>query len=237
MITLCYPYYNQPEMLSVHYDLWSRYPYDFQVVICDDGSQVSPAKDVPVPSSLKGRIKIFKIKKDRPWNWHAARNICAYEADKGWLILTDLDHIVSGQAIAQAEGLDSKKAYNFTRYEYSTMKPTLHPITGKPKPHPNTWCMSKKTYWKIGGYDERWSGVYGGDGSYATRARRIAGLTILSEPIYRVPRTSIGDASGEGARRKAERPKNWRVKFQSKLEASGGLDAIVTLSQEYERVL
>lgn len=233
-VTLCYPYYNQKDILALHYDLWKRYPVKFKVIICDDGSQVHPAADVPGRPDF---VKIFKITKDRPWNWHAARNICAHEADKGWLVLTDLDHIVSGQAIAAIPFLDPTKTYNFTRYDYDTLRPTLHPKTGQPKPHPNTWCMSRKMYWKIGGYDERWSGVYGGDGSYATRVRRFASLDISPQFIYRVSRAEVGDASGEGAERKEKRARNWRAKFKRKLESSGGIDAIVTLSQEYISVV
>lgn len=236
-LTLCFPYYNQPEILALQYNILSSFPVPFEIVICDDGSQVHPAKDVPIPENLKNRVRIFKITKDRPWNWHAARNICAHEANTKWILLTDLDHIVSGQAIGEVFDckLDTRKVYNLTRYDYKTFQRTRHPKTGKPKNHPNTWLMTKKLYWKIGGYDERWSGVYGGDGSYATRVRRFASLDISPQFIYRVSRAEVGDASGEGAERKEKRAKNWRAKFKRKLESSGGLDAIVTLSQEYVR--
>lgn len=232
-VTIGMPYYNQPEMLALHYDLWTRYANEgikFKVIICDDGSQAHPAIDVPGRPDF---VSIYKITKDRPWNWHAARNICIKEAEKGWLILTDIDHIVSGQAIRTLPTLDTKKAYNFTRWDYDTMKQTLHPRTFQPKPHPNTWAMTTTNFRKLY-YDERWSGVYGGDGSYAARARSLFGApVILVEPIYRVPRATCSDASGEGARRKQERSKDWRNQFKRKLDASGGLHAYVSLSQEY----
>lgn len=238
-LTLGYPYYRQPEILALQYDVWSRYPFEFEIIICDDGSPDNEAKDVPIPEKLKGRVKIFKIKKDRPWNWHAARNICIKETITKWLLITDLDHIVSGQVIREiTEGkLDPKRAHNFTRYDYDTMKPTLHPRTGEPKFHPNTWAMTTKNFQKLY-VDERWQGQYGGDGSYGSRVKRTLGSVVLSPFfVYRVPRAACRDASGGGATLKEARPKNWRDKFKRKLEADGGLHAYVHLSQAYERIL
>lgn len=170
--TLIVPYYENPQALAWQTDRWSRYAAGLmRVIVVDDGSP-----DNPAPTSLW--YDLYRIEVDVRWNWLAARNIGAHMAEPGWILLTDMDHVIPP---ATMERLlwgehDPSIIYRFSRSE----------ADGTPvHPHPNSWFMTRDMFWRIGGYDEALSGYYGTDGEYRRRAAATAPIRILTDKLVR----------------------------------------------------
>lgn len=194
-LTLCLPYYMNAGMLKVQLRLLRELPQglkdELAVIVVDDGSPNGDAQGEPIGCPLE----IFKIGVDIRWNQDAARNIAAHHAESRWLLLTDIDHLVPRETFARIveKKLSKSVVYRFSR---ETLEPPgSDPQTTPYKPHPNSWLMTRNTYERIGGYDERFAGFYGTDADFRNRAAACAEVVLLDELLTRVPRSVIPDAS------------------------------------------
>lgn len=190
-VTLILPYYENPGMLreqlaSVR-DLPSSYRGRINVIVVDDGSPTHPALAEEIGGS---GLQIYRIDVDVRWNQDAARNIGVNHCETEWMLLTDIDHLVpqaTWTGVLNGKW-DRDKAYKFGRVSAPAM-------TGY-KPHPNSWFMTRKTYAKNGGYDERFAGFYGTDGDFRDRMEDNGiEVVMMKHVLVRVPRTLIADAS------------------------------------------
>ncbi len=216
------PYYNAPGMLHAHLFSWSMFPEDIRkrlkVILVDDGSQ-KPALDV-IRSHWGDDpmldLQLYRVLVDIPWNQHGARNLGAQVADEGWLFMTDIDHTLPLESVRWL--LDQQKVNE--HYFYTVRRMTavrngngevaFEPMLNKddmPKPHPNTYLLTKAMFWAAGGYDEDFCGTYGGDGPFRRHLNQVSKHCLLSEPyIVRWPREIIPDASQPSEFREAYRP-------------------------------
>ena len=193
-VTFVYPYYENPRFLAQQLTWWSQYPRDLQallsVIVVDDGSPMAPAADVvrahpawsgkPKPGEHRGPVpvRVLRIHQDVRWNWIGARNLGAHYAPDGWLLLTDMDHVVPTGTLASVVYLqhDPGAIYAFSRAEH----------TGAPLvPHPNSWLMTRAMFWRVGGYDETLSGHYGTDGDWRRRMAMTAPIQVLRDCLIR----------------------------------------------------
>jgi hypothetical protein len=185
-ITLIVPYYENPEFLNgqiarwLHWSNWPVLWAFISYIVVDDGSPKNPASDVVfrAGASRPDKIKLFRINQDIRWNWLAARNIGFHHAETEWCLVTDMDHIVPRETlINRIYGKhDPNVVYGFSRKEH----------TGEEiAPHPNSWFLTKKKFWEIGGYDESFSGYYGTDGEWRRRIRQHAPIHILTDYMIR----------------------------------------------------
>lgn len=181
-VTFVYPYYENPKFFQRQLDLWMSYPKQLlehlAVIVVDDGSPTHPAKDVVFNSGPYLNIRLFRIDVDIRWNWLAARNIGLHYARDGWTLLTDMDHMVSEEVLNSLiwGKHDEAVIYRFSRMEHTGQH--IHP-------HPNSWFMTRKMFWKIGGYDEACSGFYGTDGDYRRRCAATAPIKIMTQALVR----------------------------------------------------
>jgi hypothetical protein len=243
MLTIAMPYYENAGMLRLHYQNWLEWPGKYRkalrVIIVDDGSPESPAANVPRPYGLP-EIEIYRVLEDRPWHQHAARNLAADQAPEGWMLLTDMDHMLSVEsagALLKAIGkgkLDEGAVYMLDRVEANTGEPTLG-RTGEPKPHPNSFLLTREMFWRIGGYDEDYCGVYGTDRLFRERAFTIGRQDHLAIPLTRYWRDLVPDASTTTLPRKEGREAGAKERIRREKEASGR--GIVTLNFPWERVV
>jgi glycosyltransferase involved in cell wall biosynthesis len=200
IISLVMPYYRNPGQLSLQYAEMTRWTKmakaQIEVIIVDDGSP-EPAVDVERPEGLPA-LRIYRVLEDRPWHQHAARNLGAKMAHGPWLLLTDIDHVLTAESadalLKRAHRLHGNTAYMLHRVEADTGLPTVND-RGQLKPHPNSFVMSRDLYWRCGGYDEEFRG-YGTDGLFKQRLFSIAEKGFLKKvPLVRYWRDIVPDAS------------------------------------------
>ncbi len=177
-VTFIVPYYCNAHFFAQQLSFWRDYPGDVcahvSAVVVDDGSP-DPAQ---IPGTTPFALRLFRIQEDRRWNWLAARNIGAHHAADGWLLLTDMDHVVppeTAQTIIWGQH-DPRTIYLFSRREH----------TGDViAPHSASYLMTRQMFWAVGGYDEAFSGVYGSDGEFRRRCAATAPLAILTDALVR----------------------------------------------------
>jgi glycosyltransferase involved in cell wall biosynthesis len=203
-ISLCMAYYENRGMLAKQYEQIRNLPIEIrehlEVVVCDDGSPDNPAW----VEDIGCKLQVYRIEVDIRWNQDAARNICCAHATKPWLLLTDMDHMVpmaTWRSVMRRDH-DEGTAYQFGRVSAPRMEPY--------KKHPNSYLMHRSLWDKSGGYDERFAGFYGTDSDYKHRLMRYGPIVDLKEPIIRVPREVIPDASTTRYSRKAPEDKSIR---------------------------
>lgn len=191
-LTIVMAYYDNPHMLETHYTQWRSLPIHLRdllhVVIVDDGSPNTPAR--PPVDAFDFALQIYRVDVDVRWNQDAARNIGVHHSETEWVLLTDMDHGVPIKVLdtLMSKAWDPRKAFKFARVS----APDLTPY----KSHPNSWMMTRKLYDAIGGYDERFAGLYGTDGDFRDRVHKVAGEAVeLKEALVRYPRQIIPDAS------------------------------------------
>jgi hypothetical protein len=241
MLTLAMPYYLNPGQLALQYRNWLEWPGKYRkplkVIIVDDGSPHSPAANVPRPYGLP-ELEIYRVTEDRPWHQHAARNLAAHVAPEGWMLLTDMDHMLTGEAGAalmkRLPKLDPGTAYMLDRIEADTGLPTLGK-DGRPKPHPNSFVLTREMFWRIGGYDERATGLYGTDRFFRERAFATAKRGHLDVPLTRYWRDIVPDASTTTLPRKEGRDPAHKARVAAEIAADPA--GIVTLNFPWERVV
>ena len=238
-ISLVMPYYDNPGMLAKHYATWAAFPDHLkrriEIVIVDDGSPGVAAAEVPRPKGLPS-LKIFRVTVDLPWHQHAARNIGAHEARGPFLLLTDMDLLVPENTFVELLNLTPDResvVYTFLRIDADTMQPKLHPTTGEEHPHPNTFAMSKEFYWRVGGYDEDYCGIYGTDGLFRKKLWKIAKHEPLRLPIIRYSREVLPDASTTSLPRKEGREEGAKQRIDDLKRKDGTFGKPKVLSMPY----
>lgn len=240
-LTLVIPTYLNSGMLALQYRTWAAWPHAVkdrvEIVLVDDGSP-EPAVDVARPEGLP-KVSIYRVLEDRPWHQHGARNLGARQAAGPWLLLTDMDHVLSAAAaeklLARLDRLDAKTIYTLDRIEADTGLPTMQ--NGRQKPHPNSFVVTKLTYWDIGGYDEDFCGIYGTDALFRKRAFARAKPGHLDVPLTRYWRGLVPDASTTTLPRKEGRDPEARARILREKAERGEADVIKTLQFPWERVL
>lgn len=171
-----------------------------EVIIMDDGSD----PPIPEPPGIKYQLRIVRTDDSRPWSQPCARNAGARIAMGRYLFMTDIDHVISRQALEAAMIFTGDKmvfprqwAILDHKYRIRTEPDVLSTyglINGKGAgSHANTFVMRKEIFDRLGGYDESFCGKYGGDDTnFATRYGELhyAGgceRSVTGPPIYVYP--------------------------------------------------
>jgi len=216
-LTICMAYYLNQGMLEHQLaNLW-RLPKAMRealtLIVVDDGSPV-PAR---LPDRLDGLdVRLYRMRVDVPWNQDACRNLAVSEATTEWVLLTDMDHVPTEALLRRAmeKPLDPQLVYTFRRVS----APALTPY----KPHPNSWLMTRAMYDRIGGYDERYAGVYGTDGAFKRGVETNAKAVVeIKEALVRYPREVIADASTSTLARKGPENDALKAARTAQIKASG----------------
>ena len=199
--TLVMAYYMNPRMLAQHIELWRSLPEEIQQAlhlrVVDDGSPRWGAEKVCLGITGLASFELYAMQQDVPWCQDACRNIGVKHASTQWLLLTDMDHLVPRGTWARLMSgeLEPTTVYRFSRISAPAMSPY--------KAHPNSWAMTTQMFEEIGGYDERFCGLYGTDGRFQKDVERTAHRVVqLPDVLIRVPRELIPDASTTTLERK-----------------------------------
>jgi hypothetical protein len=220
-VTLVMPYYENPRFVRRQIDGWQLFPPDlrayFSVILVDDGSPTAPLTQAIAGMSVGHPLRTFRIDVDVRWNWIAARNIGAHEAPEGWLLLTDMDHVLPEATLRRVVyGVhDPAVIYVFSRQDQAGARLA---------PHPNSWLMTRAMFWAIGGYDEHLSGYYGTDGDYRRRCAATAPMQVLTDVLVRHEHEDDASTSRYGRKEPRDarghqlmraRPATWQPKVLS----------------------
>lgn len=246
ILSLVMPFYLNRSMLELQMAEWLKWSpkakAQIEIIIVDDGSP-DPAVSVPFPASIGTlpELSVYRITEDRPWHQHAARNLGAHVARGPWLLLTDMDHMLTAanadQLIKRLGKLDLGTAYFLHRIEADTGLPTLG-RDDRPKPHPNSFVMTRDLYWQAGGYDEDFCGIYGTDGLFKSRLFTIAEQGFLKHvALTRYWREIVPDASTTTMARKEGRKPGDKEAVMIRKIAEGRDGKVTTLNFEWAKVL
>lgn len=189
-ITIVMAYYENLGMLHKQCEAFAALPPVIRQYciwhVVDDGSPKAPAVKVDPGFPMR----LWRMERDIRWNQDACRNIGVHHSETRWLMLTDMDHMIPEATLERlifGTDIESKKAYKFARVSAPDMSPY--------KPHPNSWFLERKTWNRIGGYDERFAGYYGTDADFRERLSQVVKILDLDVHIIRVGREVQWDAS------------------------------------------
>lgn len=182
-MTILMPYYENYNMLKMQIQYWKEYSLAIrnllELVIVDDGSRKNPAEKVLSQSDLSEfqKVSLYRIDQDKPWNHMGARNLGFHVASDGWILSTDMDQVVSWQSMKNLMklNLDQNCFYRPARF----YKNQLY------KRHNDTYIIHRDSFWQIGGYDEDFSGYYGGGSTlFYRQLKNELTEVLLNEDIY-----------------------------------------------------
>lgn len=192
VVTLLYAYYNNPQMLRRHIVEWSKYDPTLldrvNFIIVDDGSMDAPALDaLAAERHFMGAldITVYRVQVDRPWGQDAARNIGMRNAETPWVLMSDMDHLLSFREFPKMFDFVERRAVRGNYY-----MPRRARVGGAPyHPHPNTFVFHREDFWSMGGYDEDFVGFYGSDGNFRKCAK---GSGLFEKPCDEFKMTLFG---------------------------------------------
>jgi glycosyltransferase involved in cell wall biosynthesis len=144
--------------------------YDAEVIFVDDGS--IPEINIP----FHEKIKVIRTNEDHiKWHNPAARNYGAKNARGEYYYMSDIDHILTEESVAEAcaftgDKLVFRRKYGvLTEKKISTNRDMLlvygckeHELNYVGQ-HANTFVMKAEWFKLLKGYDERFCGSHGGD--------------------------------------------------------------------------
>src|SRR5690606_29212893 len=196
-LTIVATYYRQPKMLAKQLETWASYGGDvlsrIKFIVVDDGSP-EPARDVVKDASpaVLGRLELYRIRQDIPWNYHGARNLGCHVAPDGWILRLDLDHVLPKDSAERLLGFepDESRWYVFPRWRVGKADETRRKDKipedqefGQIHPHIDSMLITRDLYWRVGGYDEDYAGSLGGATVFLERLGTKATRTVMPEDI------------------------------------------------------
>jgi hypothetical protein len=213
-------------MLAHQLTAWAAYPAEvrqhFRFVIVDDCS-TQPCDALLHHYPAPENTALYRIDTDIPWNQHGARNLAAQQATTDWLLMLDIDHVLTAENAARlvramhyvpaaAHGWfkfprERIGAEDETRTKDSRLRRIDPTISRVPvNSAMNCFLVTRDAYWRAGGYNEDFCGTYGGDSQFLNYLRDEAGepATINDVWLQVHTRHSVPDANTVGLDRSPE---------------------------------
>ena len=163
-LTVVLSYFNQATMLERHLQQWENYPQalqrSVQFIIIDDCSDI-PAKAIVNrfrPSSLS--LRVYRVLDNLYCNIAGVRNLGASECKTEWMLILDMDTMISTKLLRTAFSL-IKKNRSAVAYRFNRTVPNDPTHVKNGLPHPAVCLIRKQDYWSIGGCEEDLVGNYG----------------------------------------------------------------------------
>lgn len=210
--SLIIPYYRNVEMLKEQIKAWEEYPHEVKIILVDDGSPETAEAVVLEHASpeLIQRLCLARIDVDIPWNRGGARNLGATLADTDWIVHLDIDHVLPAEAAKALLKFEAsgKRWYRFNRFRMGKADDTRKKDFkknglpddaewGQIHPHVDSYLVTKRSFWEVGGYDEDYSGCLGGGNPFLAHMEKHSRVEMVTGPVHLVvyTRDKIKDAS------------------------------------------
>ncbi len=204
-LTLVVPHFQNLGMLAEQQKVWMSYPAAVRsllhVIVVDDCSpkgQRPTSRKIGAAVSGLASFRIYRLLEKKRWNWLSCRNLGVEKATTDWVLMTDMDHVLPVETLVRILNgqLDERNVYRFSRVDAPHPWPYALSDCTPYKFHPDTYLLTKDTFEKSGGYDERLSDLYGTSGEYRDRVMMVAKAHVrLEDVMVRYPREIIADAS------------------------------------------
>lgn len=173
MLNIIYPYYTNKSLLIDQLERWGQYSHyvksNIQIIIVDDGSLHSEAKDIIQSSKHQPNILIhlLKIHEDILWNTPGSRNlglqyILNNFGENSITFLSLMDAILPEETITYI--LKNKNKLDFKNKIYKFKRQDVFTKAEYPSHH-SLLLLTPSTFFSVGGLDEDFSGAYGYDDS------------------------------------------------------------------------
>tara|TARA_B100000427_G_scaffold263954_1_gene228965 strand:+ start:7884 stop:8579 length:696 start_codon:yes stop_codon:yes gene_type:complete len=163
MITINLSFYNQDDVLRKHILGWKSWPevlkQKISFCIIDDCSKTK-ATDVLSDIDLSDlNISIYRVKEDLVCNIAGVRNLSAKECKTEWMVILDMDTIISEELAVSMLDLTSSESGNCFKFNRRVPGNPSHEKNGQP--HPAVCLLRLEDYWNVGGCEEDLVGHYG----------------------------------------------------------------------------
>lgn len=187
MITVNLSFFNQNDILIKHVELWKSYPDElkklFTFFIIDDFSKTSAIEVLNDIDLSDLNIHIYRVLDDLVCNIAGVRNLGAKECNTEWMVILDMDTMISVEMANQLiELIKNDSGGNVYKFNRKVLGNSNHEKNNKM--HPAICLIKKDDYWNIGGCEEDLVGNYGStDPCFWYRAKNKINI-IYKENIY-----------------------------------------------------
>lgn len=159
-ITINLSYYNQNKVLVDHINLWKSYSdqlkEQFSFCVVDDHSK-TPADEVLSAIDLTDLdIHIYRVTEDLYCNIAGVRNLAATVCQTDWMVILDMDTMISEELAIQMLDLTDAQSGNCFKFNRRADNHIKNNQT-----HPAVCLLRKDDYWSVGGCEEDLVGHYG----------------------------------------------------------------------------
>ena len=161
-LSIIVPVLNSHEALRrqlLHFERMGL-PEDTELILVDDGS------DPPIRNTSSLNVSIYRTGDGRPWTWALARNYGASKAQGEYLLMFDLDHIITREAIDFVRASNEPRIH-FLRH-FGVLDENGYLVTGRKtledygltdkrsriESHHNSFAMKKWLFVDLGCYRE-----------------------------------------------------------------------------------
>ena len=171
-ISIVIPVFNSHKVVRRQLKHFKRMnlPDNIEIILMDDGSD--PPLKAKFENHTVRNLNIYPTGDTRPWTQPCAKNLGAKIAQGDYLLITDIDHILSRELISAVEQFDGDKM-EFTRSfavlssrgeimrdPQTLFRYGLSPARYKKRKlriykHTNTFAMRKKIFEELDGYHPR----------------------------------------------------------------------------------
>ena len=170
-ITYVLTYFNNPDMMKVQLATWHTYPVEIRnamdFIVVDDCS--NPPLYI---ENANLNLTVLRVTDDITWNLPGARNLGADFCKTPWLLLTDTDMVLTAENAIKLIHLDTSDTNTIWNIKHSDAF-----LQMKRGFSANMMYLSKRLYWKCCGYNENFSGSYGGqEGHFRSKLFREGGV-------------------------------------------------------------
>jgi hypothetical protein len=199
-LNLVYPYYMNGEMFIEQQKRWITFPADIldklRFIIVDDGSPKRHAVDFLIDERNILPMELYRIDVDIPWNADGARNLGALFCVNEWMFLSDIDHFLPLDSVRKLFSLKARRFEFFlfkrlmARSEWKNTS-ELEPC----RPHKSTFLIHWELYWRAGGFNEDYSGLYSMGWTFRNKLRKVGRKRMLDAYVVEYSRQIIRDAT------------------------------------------